>query len=74
VLVIPKKHVTSLSASTPEDQNLLGHLQGVIRDLAKKSELESFRVVTNNGRGVGQSVDHLHYHVLAGRRMSWPPG
>ena len=75
LLVVPKKHIPSLSAAGAEDKELLGHLQIVIRDVAKTNKLDSaFRVVTNNGRGAGQSVDHLHYHILAGRRMTWPPG
>ena len=74
ILVIPKKHIASLSASGPEDKALLGHLQAFTRDLARDLKLESFRIVANNGRGAGQSVDHLHYHLLSGRRMTWPPG
>ncbi|MFH2204838.1 MAG: histidine triad nucleotide-binding protein [Elusimicrobiota bacterium] len=74
LLVIPKKHISSLSASTDEDQGLLGHLQITLRKVAADNELKDFRVVTNNGRGAGQSVDHLHYHLLSGRRMIWPPG
>lgn len=74
LLVVPKKHIANLSASSAEDRELLGHLQVVLRDVAKDSKLESFRVVANNGRGAGQTVDHLHYHLLSGRRMVWPPG
>ena len=75
LLVIPKKHIPALSAAGDEDAALLGKLQLVARDLAKLGKLENgFRVVTNNGRGAGQSVDHLHYHVLGGRRLTWPPG
>ena len=75
LLIAPKKHIASLSAVQDEDEPLLGHLQRVARDLAAKGGLEKgFRVVANNGRGAGQSVDHLHYHLLGGRRMIWPPG
>ncbi len=75
LLVIPKKHIPSLAAATDEDAGILGRLQLAARDLAKRGKLDGgFRVVTNNGRGAGQSVDHLHYHVLGGRRLSWPPG
>jgi len=74
VLVIPKKHLGSLSASTDGDAALLGHLQRVAARFAESVELPSFRLVTNNGKGAGQSVDHLHYHLLAGRPMTWPPG
>lgn len=74
LLVVPKKHIPSLAAAAAADDALLGRLQGAIRGLAKAQKLESYRVVTNIGRMAGQSVDHLHYHVLAGRRMGWPPG
>jgi histidine triad (HIT) family protein len=74
VLIVPKKHLGALSASTEADVALLGHLQRVACRLAKDSKLSSFRLVTNDGRGAGQSVAHLHYHLLAGRPMEWPPG
>lgn len=74
LLVVPKKHLSSLSASTDEDTGLLGHLQRVACRLAEEAKLTSFRLVTNNGKGAGQSVDHLHYHLLAGRPLQWPPG
>lgn len=75
LLVVPRKHIPGLADAGDEDIALLGRLQKVVRDLAKKGGLASgFRVVTNNGRGAGQSVEHLHYHVLGGRRMAWPPG
>lgn len=74
LLVIPKKHLGSLSASTDGDALLLGHLQRVACRIAESGTLSSFRLVTNNGKGAGQSVEHLHYHLLAGRPMSWPPG
>ena len=74
VLVVPKKHLGALSASTDEDGALLGHLQRVACRVAKDAKLSSFRLVTNDGRGAGQSVAHLHYHLLAGRPMEWPPG
>ncbi|MFA5140005.1 MAG: histidine triad nucleotide-binding protein [Elusimicrobiota bacterium] len=74
LLVVPKKHIAKLSDSAEADESLLGHLQLVIRKLAAENGLEDFRVVLNNGRGAGQSVDHVHYHVLSGRRMTWPPG
>lgn len=75
LLVVPKKHIVSLSATSDEDKQLLGHLQLLARDLAKRGGLDAgFRYVTNNGKGAGQSVDHLHYHLLGGRRLTWPPG
>jgi histidine triad (HIT) family protein len=74
LLVIPKKHLGSLSASSEEDLPLLGYLQRVACRMATQAKLSSFRLVTNDGRGAGQSVDHLHYHLLSGRPMQWPPG
>ena len=65
----------SLQEATAEDAALLGHLLVVIRDLAQRAGLSSgYRVVANNGRDAGQEVPHLHFHLLAGRRMTWPPG
>ncbi|TPW21085.1 MAG: Hit-like protein involved in cell-cycle regulation [Elusimicrobia bacterium] len=74
LLVIPRKHIARVSDAGDADESLLGRLQLVIAEVAKKAGLNDFRVVTNNGKGAGQSVDHLHYHVIAGRRMNWPPG
>lgn len=74
LLVISKKHLDSLSASTDEDAALLGHMQRIASKVAESVKLSSFRLVTNNGKGAGQSVDHLHYHLLGGRPMQWPPG
>ncbi|MBI4062282.1 MAG: histidine triad nucleotide-binding protein [Elusimicrobia bacterium] len=74
VLVIPKKHLGSLSSSTDGDALLLGRLQRVACRFAESAALPAFRLVANNGKAAGQSVDHLHYHLLAGRPMAWPPG
>jgi histidine triad (HIT) family protein len=74
LLVVPKKHIPSLAGSAAGDDALLGRIQGAIRGIARSQKLDSYRVVTNIGRMAGQSVDHLHYHVLGGRRMAWPPG
>lgn len=74
-LVIPKKPILSCDALEAEDQAAMGHLMLVIRDLAKELKLEKgYRVVMNCGEEGGQTVDHLHLHVLAGRPLSWPPG
>src|SRR5689334_16157951 len=74
VLVIPKKPITSLAELDGSDAELVGHLWLVIRDLAKKLNLErGYRVVVNCGRDGGQSVDHLHFHLLGGRQLTWPP-
>lgn len=74
VLVVPKKHLGSLLDSADADAALLGHLQRTACRVAEQAGLSSFRLVANNGKGAGQSVDHLHYHLLAGRPMTWPPG
>lgn len=74
LLVVPKKHLSSLSASADEDAALLGHLQRAACRAAETVKLGSFRLVTNNGRGAGQTVEHLHYHLLGGRPLHWPPG
>ena len=75
VLVIPKKEIRSIAALEETDQALLGHLLLVIQKVAADLELASgYRVVTNVGSDGGQSVDHLHFHVLGGRQLKWPPG
>ena len=76
VLVIPKKEIPSLENLADEDQALLGHLWIVIRNLARELGLSEagYRVVANCGRDGGQSVDHLHFHILGGRPLAWPPG
>jgi histidine triad (HIT) family protein len=75
ILVIPKRPITSVAAIEDGDAELIGHLWLVIRDIAKEQGLEGgYRIVANCGRDGGQSVDHLHFHLLGGRRLSWPPG
>ena len=75
LLIIPKKVIPKLSDATDEDQNILGHLMLVAGKIAEQLELdETFRVVVNNGAKAGQSVFHLHLHLLSGRSLSWPPG
>jgi histidine triad (HIT) family protein len=75
VLVIPKKEVASLDDVQPADEALLGHLLLVSQRLARELNLgNGYRVVINCGRDAGQSVDHLHLHLLAGRPLGWPPG
>ncbi len=75
VLVIPKKEIASVATIADEDQALIGHLYLVIRDLANQLGLESgYRVVANCGADGGQAVDHLHFHLLGGRQLKWPPG
>lgn len=73
-LVIPKAHITSAAAVTAENSAVVGHIFEVIAKLTKDLGVESFRVVSNIGEQAGQSVFHLHFHVLGGRDMTWPPG
>jgi histidine triad (HIT) family protein len=73
-LVIPKAHIPSVSAVTEDNQAVVGHIFTVIAKLAQELGLDSYRVVSNIGEQAGQSVLHLHFHVLAGRDMTWPPG
>jgi histidine triad (HIT) family protein len=75
VLVIPKKPIPSLADLTAADEPLVGHLVCVATELAAKLSLGGgYRLVVNCGRDGGQSVDHLHVHLLGGRQLSWPPG
>ena len=73
-LVIPKAHIPSAAAVTGENSAVVGHIFEVIAKVTKDLGIESFRVVSNIGEQAGQSVFHLHFHVLAGRDMTWPPG
>lgn len=75
VLVIPKKEIASIDAIADDDQVLIGHIYLVIRNLAKQLGLDAgYRVVVNCGGDGGQTVDHLHFHLLGGRPLTWPPG
>lgn len=75
ILVIPKQEIASVAELAPADATLVGHLFLVIQQLAKQEGLTNgYRVVTNCGPDAGQSVPHLHYHLIGGRAMSWPPG
>jgi histidine triad (HIT) family protein len=75
VLVVPRRHVTDVHALSDTDAGLLDSLFRAIRRIADDAGLESgYRVVTNVGPDAGQSVSHLHFHLLGGRSMSWPPG
>jgi histidine triad (HIT) family protein len=75
-LVIPKKEIPRLAAATVADEALLGHLIQVAQTVAKQEGLHDtgFRLVINNGPDGGETVAHLHVHVLGGRPMGWPPG
>jgi histidine triad (HIT) family protein len=75
LLIIPKKRLHRLAEAVSLDQLLLGHLLLVARELAAKFELaKGFRIVINNGADGGESVPHLHVHLLGGRKLCWPPG
>ena len=75
VLICPRKHLASLTEATVEDAAMLGRLQLAAAQLAAERKLtEGYRTVFNNGRGAGQSVFHLHLHLLGGRDFRWPPG
>lgn len=74
LLVIPRKPIVTLSEASSDDEALLGHLLLVANRVASDEGLENFRVVVNNGAGAGQTVFHLHIHVLGGRNFAWPPG
>jgi histidine triad (HIT) family protein len=75
ILLIPKKPIESIDQLADDDAELLGHLWLTIRNLAKELKLEKgFRVAVNCGADGGQTVDHLHFHLLGGRSLSWPPG
>ena len=74
-LVIPKKHLASPADVTEEDEQLIGKIMRIGAQLASENEIgEAFRVVFNNGAGAGQTVFHIHMHILGGRPMNWPPG
>jgi len=74
VLVIPRKPLPSLAEARLEDQELLGHLLLVASQVARQEGLASWRTVINSGAEAGQTVFHLHVHVIGGRPMGWPPG
>ena len=73
-LVIPKQHIQSVAAVDASNSAVVAHCFEVIAKIAKERGMDSFRVVSNIGEQAGQSVPHLHFHVLAGRDMTWPPG
>ena len=75
IVIIPKKEIPSLADSSDADEQLLGHLFVVARKIAEQLKLTNgYRTVVNCGKDAGQSVNHLHMHLLAGRSLSWPPG
>ena len=74
ILIIPKKVISKLSESTEKDENLLGHLLVVAKKITEEKNIKDYRLVINNGVEAGQTVFHLHIHILAGRTFGWPPG
>jgi len=75
LLIVPNRHIVGLAHVKPEDGPLLGRLLTVARRLAEEMDVaEGYRLVINNGSPAGQSVFHLHVHLLGGRRLDWPPG
>lgn len=75
ILIVPKKPIPKLADASAEDQAVLGHLMLVAAKIAKEQGYsDAYRLVVNNGEGAGQSVFHLHIHILGGRPFTWPPG
>jgi histidine triad (HIT) family protein len=76
ILVMPRRHIASAAALTPDDGELLGRIFGVAAEVARSEGIAArgYRVVTNVGTWGGQSVDHLHFHLMGGRAFDWPPG
>jgi histidine triad (HIT) family protein len=77
VLIVPKKHITKIADITEgKDADMLGHILVVAGKIAEQrgTSQTGYRVVVNNGTGAGQSVWHVHFHLLGGRKMNWPPG
>ena len=75
ILIIPKKEIPKMSEAAMEDQKLLGHLFLKAGDIARNEGIsDNFRLVVNNGASAGQTVFHLHIHLMAGRAFGWPPG
>lgn len=76
ILIIPKRLISRLAEAHNEDEELLGRLLLTARDIAKAQGVDQsgYRLIINNGRDGGEEVPHLHIHLLAGRRLKWPPG
>ncbi|WP_437813024.1 histidine triad nucleotide-binding protein [Sorangium sp. So ce1078] len=76
VLVIPKRHIAGIAQAAPEDEAVLGRLLLAARRVAEQTGIaeSGFRTVVNNGANAGQTVFHIHVHVMGGRPMAWPPG
>ena len=74
LLIVPRREIAKVADAKEDDREVLGHLFFVAGKIARERGLEDFRLVVNNGEGAGQSVFHLHVHLLAGRPLGWPPG
>ena len=74
ILVIPKKEIQKISEADENDKELLGHLLLVAKKITDENNIKDFRLVVNNGAKAGQSVFHLHLHLMSGRVLNWPPG
>jgi len=76
VLIVPRKHIPDIHHMSPTDQELIGHLFLIAQTIASQKGLEKggYRMVINNGLDAGQTVFHLHLHLLSGRKFAWPPG
>jgi histidine triad (HIT) family protein len=75
LLIIPKQHIASTSRALAEDTALMGHLMAASAEIARREKLDNgYRIVVNTGDDGGQTVNHLHLHLLGGRHMNWPPG
>tara|TARA_Y100001968_G_C19379627_1_gene729582 strand:- start:684 stop:1025 length:342 start_codon:yes stop_codon:yes gene_type:complete len=74
ILVIPRKKIINLNDAEKEDKELLGHLLIIATQVANQEGLGSWRTVINNGLEAGQTVFHLHIHIIGGRNLTWPPG
>jgi histidine triad (HIT) family protein len=76
ILLIPREHITSAASLTDDNGPMLGHLFATAAQIARDEKIakSGFRITTNSGAGAGQSVFHLHFHLMGGRQMGWPPG
>lgn len=76
VLIIPKKHISNLNEVTEEDSNIIAHIYIVAKEIAKILGVDKtgYRIVSNCGEDGGQTVHHIHFHLLGGRALQWPPG
>ncbi|NOX96771.1 MAG: histidine triad nucleotide-binding protein [Nitrospirae bacterium] len=76
ILIVPKKHIPNLTQLREEDKELVGKIHLVAKRIAEDLSISrnGFRIVINSGRDAGETVEHLHFHLLGGRKLNWPPG